>query len=92
MTSKIIYTRKQLWRRCKTYPIYKNFNDVEKSNDLEGNQYISNNNIGSINGFNLKKVRFSNIAHLTLIPTRKELDDLDRFYNSHYNFINLKEE
>lgn len=91
MNSKIIYTRKQLWRRCKTSSTYKNFEEVENLDEVKGNPIVTRDN-DFIYKFNLKKVRFSNIAHLTLIPTRKELDALDRYYNSHRNFLNLKEE
>lgn len=90
MNSKIIYTRKQLWRRCKISSTYKNFEDRENFEEVEGIMLVNKNN-DILYKFNLKKVRFSNIAHLTLIPTRKELDDLDRYYNSHRNFLNLKE-
>ena len=73
-SNKRFFTRKQEWRRC----------NHRKQPDLivEGIPVITKNN----NTIPEKRLRFKNIVHVTLIPTRKELDELYKFYNSYLEF------
>ena len=83
MSPKIsVYTRKQAWRRCKyDNHIFKNeFTEV-----IEGIPTVATNKRNNLN-IPLKKTRFHNIVYVTLIPTRQELDNLYRYYNSYLEF------
>ena len=73
-SSRGFFTRKQEWRRC----------NHRKQHDLtiEGIPKILKKNGNTPK----KRLRFKNIVHVTLIPTRKELDELYRFYNSYLEF------
>lgn len=65
-------TRKQLWRKCKIINYTKNDNENNKIIKIIPNDKLK------------KKVRFSNIVYLTLIPTKDEINKLK--YN--YDFKN----
>ena len=81
MSPKIsVYTRKQAWRRCKYETnIFKD----ESKLVIKGIPSINNrNNLNILK----KRIRFHNIVHVTLIPTRQELDNLYRYYNSYIDF------
>ena len=71
-------SRKQIWRR-----VCSNKNENKKIYDKKyyfiEEQLLDhyNNNIEP----NKKKVRFNNIVHATLIPTREELDNVYRLYS-----------
>lgn len=65
-------TRKQLWKKCKIINYKKNCNENNNNNDNFNDKiikFIPNNKLK-------KKVRFSNIVYLTLIPTKDEINKL----------------
>ena len=69
-------TRKQLWKKCKIINYNKNYNkNCNENNNNNDNfndkiiKFIPNNKLK-------KKVRFSNIVYLTLIPTKDEINKL----------------
>lgn len=71
-------TRKQVWRKCKC-----KFNYFKS----DENDYIPVNNKSKEKVKNNNKIlRFNNEVYVTLIPTRKELEILRFYYDSHLNF------
>lgn len=67
-------SRKQLWRKCKIIN-YKENTD----NEFKFVKYVP------IKNKIKKKVRFSNIVYLTLIPTKDELNKLLSLYELEHN-------
>ncbi len=62
-------TRKQLWRKCKIINYTKNDTENNKIIKIIPNDKLK------------KKVRFSNIVYLTLIPTKDEINKLKNNYD-----------
>ena len=77
------FTRKQAWRRCKCSLKY--FKSDEE-NYIPTNNNLIKNESKEKKSNNNKILRFNNHVYVTLIPTRKELDALRFYYDSHLNF------
>lgn len=75
-------TRKQLWKKCKIINYNKNYNENNNVINNENNNDNDNDNFNNKiikfipNNKLKKKVRFSNIVYLTLIPTKDEINKL----------------
>ena len=76
-----LLTRKQIWRRC-------NISKDKKKIDEYNEQKITKLRFvpRKLHRKNLS-VSFDNIIMVKLIPTRKELSNIDFYYNSHKKFI-----
>lgn len=70
-----IFTRKQLWKKC------------IKNSKLKSNLNMKFLETKDDNNKKIKKVRFDKTIHLTLIPTRHEMNDFNDYYNSKKIFI-----
>jgi len=68
-------TRKQLWRKTISFKNKKRIDENEDENDCIPKRKI-----------NKKKVKFNNIVHATLIPTKDELNRIYNYYNAHLDF------
>ena len=68
-------TRKQIWRRVKKKSFNSNYYDINEDNDNNKSIVSLKKNESFVTPFidSIKKVRFSNIASVTLIPTNKEM-------------------